>query len=74
VRERVTHVRRLGGRLGPRLRVAGRRDKDYYKLADQWLRGEVEASRLQSVDPLRSAELLVNAHRARDALQVLGAA
>jgi anaerobic magnesium-protoporphyrin IX monomethyl ester cyclase len=49
--------------------VAGRHGKDYYKLADQWLRAEVEASRLESVDPLRSAELLGLAHHARDSLR-----
>ena len=49
--------------------VAGRHGKEYYKLADQWLRGEVEASRLESVDPLRSAELLGLAHHARDSLR-----
>lgn len=48
--------------------IAGRRDREYYKLADQWLRNEVEATRLSRTDPRRSAELLGVAHRARDAL------
>ncbi len=54
--------------------VAGRHGKDYYKLADQWLRSEVEASRLEAVDPQRSAELLGLAHRAREGLRAWGAA
>jgi anaerobic magnesium-protoporphyrin IX monomethyl ester cyclase len=49
--------------------VAGRRGRDYYRLADQWLRDEVEAFRLVSRDPGRSAELLGSAHQARDALR-----
>ncbi|MEO8017930.1 MAG: radical SAM protein [Pseudomonadota bacterium] len=48
--------------------VAGRHGQDYYKLADQWLRNEVEASRLETVDPERSARLLGLAHQARDRL------
>jgi radical SAM superfamily enzyme YgiQ (UPF0313 family) len=49
--------------------VTGRHGKDYYRLADQWLRSEVEASRLEAVDPRRAAELLGQAHRARDAMR-----
>ena len=45
--------------------IAGRRGRDYYKLADQWLRNEVEATRLESPDPARAAELLGAARRAR---------
>ena len=54
--------------------IAGRRGKDYYKLADQWLRSEVEATRLQSSDPARSAELWGAARRASDALRAWSAA
>jgi len=54
--------------------IAGRHGKDYYKLADQWLRSEVEAFRLQSTDPQRSAELSGAARRASDALRAWGAA
>ena len=54
--------------------VAGRHGKDYYKLADQWLRSEVEAARLEAVDPQRSAELLGQAHRAREGLRAWVAA
>jgi radical SAM superfamily enzyme YgiQ (UPF0313 family) len=49
--------------------IAGRHGKDYYKLADQWLRNEVEAFRIEAADPARSAELLGVAHRARDSLR-----
>ena len=54
--------------------IAGRRDKEYYRLADQWLRHEVEAARLQSSDPGRSAELSGLARRASDALRSWSAA
>lgn len=33
------------------VQVLGRPGRDYYALADQWLRGEVEASRLEASDP-----------------------
>jgi radical SAM superfamily enzyme YgiQ (UPF0313 family) len=49
--------------------VSGRRGKDYYKLADQWLRSEVEAARIEAQDPLRAAELFDAARRARAAMQ-----
>jgi len=54
--------------------VAGRRGKDYYKLADQWLRNEVEAARIETRDPRHAAELLDTAHRARAAMQRWGVA
>jgi anaerobic magnesium-protoporphyrin IX monomethyl ester cyclase len=54
--------------------IAGRRGKDYYRLADQWLRNEVEAARLQSSDPGRSAELLGAARRASAAMRAWSAA
>jgi radical SAM superfamily enzyme YgiQ (UPF0313 family) len=54
--------------------IAGRRDKEYYRLADQWLRHEVEAARLQSSDPGRSAELSGLARRASEALRSWSAA
>jgi anaerobic magnesium-protoporphyrin IX monomethyl ester cyclase len=49
--------------------VAGRHGKDYYKLADQWLRNEVEAFRLESRDPARAAELLRTARLAQEQLR-----
>jgi anaerobic magnesium-protoporphyrin IX monomethyl ester cyclase len=49
--------------------VTGRHGKDYYKLADLWLRNEVEAFRLEAADPERAAALLGAAHGARDTLR-----
>jgi anaerobic magnesium-protoporphyrin IX monomethyl ester cyclase len=46
--------------------IAGRKGKDYYRLADVWLRNEVEASRLANTDPRRAAGLIEIAQRARD--------
>jgi anaerobic magnesium-protoporphyrin IX monomethyl ester cyclase len=46
--------------------IDGRRGGDYYKLADQWLRNEVEAFRLEAANPVRAAELLGTARRARE--------
>ena len=54
--------------------IAGRRGKDYYRLADQWLRNEVEAARLRSSDPGRAAELLGEAQRASAAMRAWSAA
>jgi radical SAM superfamily enzyme YgiQ (UPF0313 family) len=54
--------------------VAGRRGKDYYKLADQWLRSEVEAARIERQDPLRAASLLRAARGAQSAMRDWGAA
>lgn len=49
--------------------VAGRRSKDYYELADQWLRNEVEAFRIGSENPRRAAELAGAARRAKAAMK-----
>jgi radical SAM superfamily enzyme YgiQ (UPF0313 family) len=46
--------------------IDGRRGHDYYRLADQWLRNEVEAFRLEAANPVRAAELLGTARRARE--------
>jgi anaerobic magnesium-protoporphyrin IX monomethyl ester cyclase len=48
--------------------VVGRRGKEYYNLADRWLRNEVEAARVERCDPRRSAELLQAARAARTAM------
>jgi radical SAM superfamily enzyme YgiQ (UPF0313 family) len=53
--------------------VTGRHGKDYYKLADQWLRSEVEAFRLETADPARAAELLLSAQRARESMRTWSA-
>jgi len=49
--------------------VQGRRSKEYYKLADRWLRNEVEASRIVAQDPPRAAELMTSAQQAKTAMQ-----
>ncbi len=46
--------------------IGGRHGKDYYKLADKWLRSEVEAFRLETANPGRAAELLGTARLARE--------
>jgi len=51
--------------------IAGRRGKDYYDLADVWLRSEVEASRLASTDPRRAGELRAAAQKAREDMRQL---
>jgi radical SAM superfamily enzyme YgiQ (UPF0313 family) len=53
--------------------VEGRRGREYYKLADRWLRSEVEASRLEARDPERAAELMSAARQAKAAMQDWGA-
>ena len=53
--------------------VAGRRDKSYYELADQWLRNEVEATRLEAEDPERATELLAVAKQAKSEMEHWGA-
>lgn len=45
--------------------IGGRNGKDYYRLADVWLRSEVEASRLANTDPHRAASLIETAKQAR---------
>ncbi|MGH7107267.1 MAG: radical SAM protein, partial [Acetobacteraceae bacterium] len=50
--------------------IRGRRGRDYYRLADTWLRAEVEAYRLGDRDPVKAAELHGVAERARE--QMLG--
>jgi hypothetical protein len=48
--------------------IRGRRDKRYYKLADQWLRNEVQAFRTQATDPSAATSLYAAAQAARDAM------
>ncbi len=49
-------------------RIRDRRDKSYYKLADVWLKNEVEASRLEATDPARAADLYETARQAKEAM------
>lgn len=46
--------------------ITGRRDKHYYRLADLWLRSEVDAHRTTATDPEQSARLYDTARRARE--------
>jgi radical SAM superfamily enzyme YgiQ (UPF0313 family) len=45
--------------------IAGRHSREYYRLADVWLRNEVEAHRLAGSDPQKAAGLYETAKRAR---------
>ena len=53
--------------------IDGRKGKDYYRLADVWLRSEVEASRLANTDPQRAAGLIETAKQARDEMSRVAA-
>ena len=46
--------------------IAGRKGKDYYRWADEWLRSEVEAVRITSADPQGAARLYETARQARN--------
>jgi radical SAM superfamily enzyme YgiQ (UPF0313 family) len=48
--------------------VGGRPSRDYYRLADRWLRGAVEATRLTATDPAAAAAHRARAEEARDEL------
>jgi radical SAM superfamily enzyme YgiQ (UPF0313 family) len=48
--------------------IEGRHDRNYYRLADVWLRSEVEASRVAGADPARAADLKLAARQAREEL------
>lgn len=49
--------------------IRGRHGREYYRLADAWLRAEVEASRIGDRDPLKVAELRAAAQRAQDEMR-----
>lgn len=51
--------------------IHGRRSRDYYRLADQWLRGEVAAHRLAASDPAAAAALVHQAALAREQMYAL---
>lgn len=46
--------------------ITGRRGKHYYRLADLWLRSEVDAYRMTASDPEQAARLSDTARRARE--------
>jgi radical SAM superfamily enzyme YgiQ (UPF0313 family) len=48
--------------------ISGRKGRDYYKLADAWLRNEVEGYRRESTDPAQAATLYQVANSAREKL------
>jgi radical SAM superfamily enzyme YgiQ (UPF0313 family) len=54
--------------------IAGRHGREYYRLADQWLRNEVEALRIAASDPARAALLAARAREASEALRAWRAA
>ena len=54
--------------------IGGRRGKEYYRLADVWLRNEVEASRVAGTDPARAAGLIETARQARDEMRRVSSA
>jgi radical SAM superfamily enzyme YgiQ (UPF0313 family) len=68
VRERVRLSAAWSQSTDRDYQIEGRRGRDYYRLADQWLRNEVEASRVASSDAGRAAQLHQAARAARDAL------
>lgn len=45
--------------------IAGRRTREFYRLADRWLRSEVDAHRTSTHDAQRAARLYSEAHEAR---------
>lgn len=49
--------------------IGGRHDGQYYRLADLWLRNEVEAARLATTDPQRASELSAAARQAREQMR-----
>jgi radical SAM superfamily enzyme YgiQ (UPF0313 family) len=51
--------------------IAGRRSRDYYRLADVWLRNEVEAHRKMQADPLAAALLHDVAEDARERMSAM---
>lgn len=53
--------------------IGGRRGRDYYRLADQWLRNEVEAFRSEPENPRDAERLYRLAHDARDQLRRIDA-
>ncbi|MCE3284389.1 MAG: Fe-S protein radical family [Steroidobacteraceae bacterium] len=48
--------------------IAGRKGREYYRWADEWLRSEVEAVRVTPANPEAGARLYETARRARDEL------
>ena len=53
--------------------IDGRQGKDYYRLADLWLRSEVDAHRVTAIDPEQAARLSDTATKAREEMNRLHA-
>ena len=51
--------------------VGGRKSRQYYKAADQWLHSSVKARKLKAADPLEAARFAAEAEEARRKVQVL---
>ena len=68
VRERVRLPRTWAEASDRDYAIEGRRGRDYYRLADVWLRSEVEAGRVAQSDPARAAQTCAGRAQARDAL------
>lgn len=68
VRERVRAPRNWAEASDRDYAIEGRHGRDYYRLADVWLRSEVQAGRLEQSDPAQAAQLRLAAQQARDAL------
>jgi radical SAM superfamily enzyme YgiQ (UPF0313 family) len=49
--------------------IEGRHGREYYRLADAWLRNEVEAYRLREQDPQRAADLRERAQLAQSEMR-----
>ncbi|HTT42888.1 MAG TPA: radical SAM protein [Steroidobacteraceae bacterium] len=71
VRERVRLASPWDESTDRDYQIQGRRGRDYYRLADTWLRSTVEAERLSGADPARAATLQQAAQRARAQLALL---
>lgn len=53
------------------VKIRGRHSRAYYKAADRWLRGEVDAFRLKDTDPEEAAQRLAAAQTARGEMRGL---
>lgn len=68
VADRVTLEEPWAGASDRDYRIAGRRDRAYYRHADRWLQHHVSAARLESTDPAQAARHRTEAQAAREAL------
>ncbi len=74
VRDRVSLSRDWAEASDRDYAIAGRAGRDYYRLADVWLRNEVAAHRLAERDPAEAAALAREARLARERLVAMSAA